>query len=196
MRRTASWQSPIVKFLSESESARRSRSGPGRGREPGVLPGRPSAARANAILARLRIDLGERLGRSRRSEPGTCSSWWTSRSSSPRRASLTYMHQPFVAPVDEDLPLLDSGARAVRGDPLRRDHERRRARLRQPAQPPLRRAAPDLRECIGYSEGGDRSALRLPAERPRCGRAAPRRLRLRVRSLGDGAGRGSTACAT
>jgi aspartyl-tRNA synthetase len=73
------------------------------------------AARANAILSRLRVDLGQRLGRVDARpwdvlfvvdfplfEPG-------------EDGKLTYVHQPFVAPLDDDLALLESDPRAVRG---------------------------------------------------------------------------------
>jgi aspartyl-tRNA synthetase len=108
------WQSPIVKFLSDEEQdAIRERTQ--------ALPGHvlffqaDEAAKANAILARLRVDLGLKLGRSdgrpwdllfvvdfpvfERDDSG---SW-------------TYVHQPFVAPVEEDLPLLLEDPGAVRG---------------------------------------------------------------------------------
>ena len=109
-----SWQSPIAKFLSEEERtavARRS------GARPGSLLffQADEAPRANAILARLREDLGRRLGRIDPRpwdvlfvvdfplfEPG-------------EDGRLTYVHQPFVAPLDDDLPLLDSEPRRVRG---------------------------------------------------------------------------------
>ena len=71
--------------------------------------------RANAVLSRLRTDLGTRLGRVdgrawdvlfvvdfplfERGEDGR----------------LTYVHQPFVAPLEEDLPLLETAPERVRG---------------------------------------------------------------------------------
>jgi aspartyl-tRNA synthetase len=109
-----SWQSPIAKFLSEAEQAAiRERTGA----RPGSLIffQADDAARANAILSRLRTDLGERLSRVdgrawevlfvvdfplfERTEEG----------------GLTYTHQPFVAPLDEDLPLLESAPERARG---------------------------------------------------------------------------------
>jgi aspartyl-tRNA synthetase len=107
------WQSPIVKFLSEAEKAAIAE-------RAGAAPGSvlffqaDKAPRANGILARLRQDLGERLGRTdgrpwdplfivdfplfEREEDG----------------KLTYMHMPFVAPVEEDIPLLASEPERVR----------------------------------------------------------------------------------
>ena len=108
------WRSPIVKFLSDSEReqiAERS------GARPGSLLffQADAADKANAILARLRVDLGERLGRTdgrawdalfvvdfplfERGDDG----------------SLGYVHQPFVAPLEEDIPLLASEPERVRG---------------------------------------------------------------------------------
>ncbi len=108
-----SWQSPIVKFLSDAERAaieERCSTRPG----SLVFFQADVPERANAILARLRVDLGERLGRVdgrtwdplfvvdfplfERGEDGV----------------LTYMHMPFVAPMDEDLPLLQTEPEKVR----------------------------------------------------------------------------------
>ena len=63
------------------------------------------------------------------------------------KGALTYVHQPFVAPLEEDLPLLETRSRARARHALRRGDERHRARLGQPAQPPRRRAAPHLRDA-------------------------------------------------
>jgi aspartyl-tRNA synthetase len=109
-----SWQSPIVKFFSEAEKAAVAEA-------TAVRPGSliffqaDGAVRANAILARLREDLGRQLGRVDDRpwdvlfvvdfplfEPG-------------EGDRLTYIHQPFVAPVEEDIPLLDSSPERVRG---------------------------------------------------------------------------------
>ncbi len=108
------WRSPIVKFLSEQEKAtiaERTKARPG----SLIFFQADAADRANAILSRLRIDLGERLGRVdgrdwdvlfvvdfpvfERDDDGR----------------LTYVHQPFVAPLEEDIPLLESEPEKVRG---------------------------------------------------------------------------------
>jgi aspartyl-tRNA synthetase len=108
------WQSPIVKFFSDAERAAVAERTAAR---PGSLLffQADEANKADAVLARLRTDLGHRLGRVdgrawdvlfvvdfplfERAEDG----------------SLTYTHQPFVAPLDEDLPLLESAPERVRG---------------------------------------------------------------------------------
>jgi aspartyl-tRNA synthetase len=110
-----SWQSPIVKFFSESE---REEIAAATGARPGSLlffqADEPS--RANSILARLRTDLGRRLGRvdGRAWDPLFVVDFplfVREEVAGP----LTYMHQPFVAPVDEDVALLESRPEDVRG---------------------------------------------------------------------------------
>ncbi len=111
---TGEWQSPIAKFLSDAERAAISHA---TGARPGSLLffQADEPARANAVLSRLRTDLGVRLGRVdgrawdvlfvvdfpllERGEDG----------------KLTYVHQPFVAPLEADLPLLESAPERVRG---------------------------------------------------------------------------------
>ena len=108
------WKSPISKFLSDDERAAIQQKTAAR---PGSLLffQADQSDRANAILSRLRIDLGHRLERTdgrpwealivvefplfERGDDG----------------ALTYMHQPFVAPLDEDIPLLESEPEKVRG---------------------------------------------------------------------------------
>ncbi|MAE93810.1 MAG: aspartate--tRNA ligase [Deltaproteobacteria bacterium] len=107
------WQSPIVKFLSDAEREAIQAASEAR---PGSLLffQADSAARANAILARLRVDLGQRLGRmdGRPWDPLFVVDFPLFLSEEP--GELTYMHMPFVAPMDEDLPLLDSEPERVR----------------------------------------------------------------------------------
>ncbi len=102
------WQSPIAKFLSDTE---RSQVAERTGAEPGsvLLFSADEPARANAILARLRSDLGHRLGRL---EPRAWDVLFVvdfplfERDDDGR---LTYAHQPFVAPFEEDLARLEAG---------------------------------------------------------------------------------------
>jgi aspartyl-tRNA synthetase len=109
------WQSPIVKFFSDDE----------RGRIASATEARPGtllffqadhAARANAILARLRVDLGTRLGRvdGRVWDPLVVTGFPVF-DRDPDSGKLDAMHMPFVAPLDEDLPLLETEPDRVRG---------------------------------------------------------------------------------
>ena len=108
-----SWQSPIVKFLSEEERAAIQERTAAR---PGSLLffQADQAARANAILARLRVDLGRRLGRvdGRPWDPLFVVDFPLFERDEACR--LTYMHMPFVAPMEADLPLLESEPEKVR----------------------------------------------------------------------------------
>jgi aspartyl-tRNA synthetase len=108
------WQSPIVKFFSEAERAAvASRTGA----RPGslLLFQADAAARANAVLARLRVDLGQRLGRVDGRPWDVLFVVDFPLFERDERGALTYLHQPFVAPLDEDLGLLDSAPERVRG---------------------------------------------------------------------------------
>ena len=108
------WQSPIAKFLSDHERtviAERT------GARPGSLIffQADEPARANAILSRLRVDLGLRLGRTDGREREVLFVVDFPLFEPDETGQLTYVHQPFVAPLDEDLPLLESDPAAVRG---------------------------------------------------------------------------------
>jgi len=108
------WQSPIAKFLSEGE---RSDIAERTAARPGSLLffQADEAARANAILSRLRIDLGERLGRVDGREWEVLFVVDFPLFEKDPDGRLTYVHQPFVAPVDEDLPLLESAPERALG---------------------------------------------------------------------------------
>ena len=109
-----SWQSPIAKFLSEPERA-------GIAARTGARPGSvlffaaDDFARANAILGRLRTDLGRQLGRVDGREWAPLLVIGFPVFERDDDGKLTFMHMPFVAPVEEDLPLLESDPERVRG---------------------------------------------------------------------------------
>ena len=108
------WQSPIAKFLSEDERraiTERTQARPG----SVIFFAADEAAKANAILGRLRTDLGRRLGRvdGRDWAPLLVLNFPVFERDGEGR--LTYMHMPFVAPEESDLPLLDSDPERVRG---------------------------------------------------------------------------------
>jgi aspartyl-tRNA synthetase len=108
------WQSPIAKFLSDEERATITERTSAR---PGSLIffQADEAARANAILARLRVDLGERLGRVDGREHEVLFVVDFPLFERDEKGALTYVHQPFVAPLEEDLEKLESEPEAVRG---------------------------------------------------------------------------------
>ncbi len=109
-----SWQSPIAKFLSEPERA-------GIAERTAARPGSllffaaDEFAKANAILGRLRTDLGRQLGRvdARAWAPLLVLNFPVFERE--EGGGLTFMHMPFVAPVEEDLALLDSDPLRMRG---------------------------------------------------------------------------------
>ena len=108
------WQSPIAKFLSEAERA-------GIGERTGARPGSvlffaaDESAKAHAILGRLRTDLGRSLGRvdERPWDPLLVLNFPVFEPDPEH--GLTFMHMPFVAPLEDDLPLLESDPLRVRG---------------------------------------------------------------------------------
>ncbi len=108
-----SWQSPIAKFLSDEEREQIAQ-------RAGLQPGHLIFFAADReglvcdILGRLRVELGQRLGR------------WDGRAWDPifvldfplfeqdERGELTYMHMPFVAPLEEDIEFLKTDPLKVR----------------------------------------------------------------------------------
>ena len=107
------WQAPMVKFLSESERtliAERTEAKPG----TVLFFQADEAGRANGILSRLRTDLGQRLGRvdGRTWDPLFVVDFPIFERD--EEGELTYMHMPFVAPMEEDLPLLEVDPERVR----------------------------------------------------------------------------------
>jgi aspartyl-tRNA synthetase len=108
------WQSPIAKFLSDAERAAIAERTAAR---PGSLIffQADEPVRANAILSRLRLDLGERLGRVDGRPWDALFVVGFPLFEPDEQGVLTYAHQPFVAPLEEDLPLLETAPERVRG---------------------------------------------------------------------------------
>jgi aspartyl-tRNA synthetase len=108
------WQSPIAKFLSDAERA-------GIGERTGARAGTllffaaDEFAKANAILGRLRTDLGRQLGRVDGRDWAPLLVLEFPMFERDEQGRVTFMHMPFVAPVDEDLPLLESDPARARG---------------------------------------------------------------------------------
>jgi aspartyl-tRNA synthetase len=108
------WQSPIAKFLSDGERAAITER---TGARPGSLLffQADDAVRVNAVLTRLRSDLGRRLAR-------VDSRPWDvlfvvdfPLFERDDEGGLTYAHQPFVAPLESDIPLLETAPERARG---------------------------------------------------------------------------------
>ncbi len=108
------WQSPIAKFLSEAERA-------GIAERCGARSGSllffaaDDFAKAHAILGRLRTDLGRQLGRvdARAWAPLFVLDFPVFEAEA--QGGFTFMHMPFVAPLERDLPLLASDPERVTG---------------------------------------------------------------------------------
>lgn len=107
------WQSPIAKYLEEGvQQEMTARAGLRPGHLLLFIADRPKVA--NDVLSRLRVELGERLGR-RQERP------WDvlfvedfPLFEEADDGQLTYMHMPFVAPHDDDLELLATAPQQVR----------------------------------------------------------------------------------
>jgi len=145
------WQSPIVKFFSDEERARVAEL---TGARAGSLLffQADGAVRANGVLARLRVDLGERLGRvdGRRWAPLFVLDFPLFERD--EQGGLTYMHMPFVAPLEEDIPLLENDPERVRAthyDVVLNGVELGSGSLRNHRSDVQRR----ILEVLGYSKG-------------------------------------------
>ena len=109
-----SWQSPIAKFFTAEELAQL---GGALGAEPGdlLLFGADTPTIANESMGRLRGHLGQKLGLT---EPNVYKFVWVTDfpllewDAEARRHVA--VHHPFTAPLDEDIPLLDSDPGKVR----------------------------------------------------------------------------------
>jgi aspartyl-tRNA synthetase len=107
------WQSPVAKYMDAAEQQHIAA-------RVGLLPGhlllfiadRP--ALASDILGRLRVELGERLGRRQERPWDVLFVLDFPLFEETADGQLTYMHMPFVAPLEEDLALLSTAPRQVR----------------------------------------------------------------------------------
>jgi aspartyl-tRNA synthetase len=108
-----SWQSPIAKFLSDDERAAITRAA---GLEPGhvIFFGADRASVVHEVLGKLRLELGQRLGRSDGRSWDALFVVGFPIFERDERGALTYMHMPFVAPVEEDLAKLETDPLSVR----------------------------------------------------------------------------------
>jgi aspartyl-tRNA synthetase len=108
-----SWQSPIAKFLSEQERQgiqQRARLAPGHL----IFFGADREAVVCDVLSRLRLELGQRLGRSdgRAWAPLFVVDWPLFERDA--AGKLGYMHMPFVAPAEADLEWISRDPMRVR----------------------------------------------------------------------------------
>jgi aspartyl-tRNA synthetase len=144
------WQGPIVKFFSDGEREAVSRLTGARAGSL-LLFQADDASRVNAILARLRVDLGQRLGRidGRAWDPLMVLDFPLFERDD--RGALTYMHMPFVAPLEDDIPLLESAPERVRAthyDVILNGNELGSGSLRNHRSDVQRR----ILEVLGYSK--------------------------------------------
>jgi aspartyl-tRNA synthetase len=107
------WQSPIAKFLSDDERAAITRAAR---LEPGhvIFFGADRANVVHEVLGKLRLEVGARLGRSDGRAWDALFVVGFPIFERDERGGLTYMHMPFVAPLEEDLPKLATDPLAVR----------------------------------------------------------------------------------
>ncbi len=106
------WQSPIAKFLSADEQAAISERA---GLRPGsvILFGADREKVVCDVLGRLRLELGQKLGRydGRAWDPHFVIGFPLFEETDDGK--LTYMHMPFVAPLESEIAKLDSDPKSV-----------------------------------------------------------------------------------
>jgi aspartyl-tRNA synthetase len=113
IKRDGDWQSPIVKFLSDTEREQiveLTKAGPG----SVVFFQADAAERVNVVLSRLRVDLGERLGRHDGRPWDVLFVVDFPLFEADEKGNPRDVHMPFVAPLEEDLPLLETDPLKVR----------------------------------------------------------------------------------
>jgi aspartyl-tRNA synthetase len=109
-----SWQSPISKYL---EGAEQQQIAARVALRPGdlLLCLADRATLAADVLGRLRLDFGARLGNREARDWDALFVVDFPLFTEAENGQLTYMHMPFVAPLDEDLDLLATAPHQVRG---------------------------------------------------------------------------------
>jgi aspartyl-tRNA synthetase len=107
-----SWQSPIAKYLEAVQQQITARAGLRPGHLLLCIADRPAIA--NDVLSRLRLELGERLGRREATPWDVLCVVDFPLFEDTEGGQLTYMHMPFVAPLEEDVALLATNPRQVR----------------------------------------------------------------------------------
>ena len=101
------WQSPIAKYLDDTEQQQISeRAGLRAGHLLLFIADRPTVA--NDVLGRLRLELGKRLERSDGRDWDALFVLDFPLFEETEDGQLTYMHMPFVAPLEDDINLLAS----------------------------------------------------------------------------------------
>ncbi len=107
------WQSPIAKFLSDAEKEQITKLA---ALEPGhvILFGADRESVVHDVLGRLRLEVGEKLGRSDGRDWDPLFVVGFPLFEADEKGKLNYMHMPFVAPDEDDIPLLDSDPIRVR----------------------------------------------------------------------------------
>jgi aspartyl-tRNA synthetase len=107
---------------------------------------------------------------------------------SPEEKRYVFMHNPFAAPVDDDLAVTGFRTAQSTGQGLRLGPQRQRDRRRQHPEPPERRAAA-YSGPVGNQQGPGAGEVRVPARSARLRGSSARRHRFRPRSTHHVAGR-------
>ena len=172
------WRSPTAKFLADEElAALNERLEAEEGDLLLVVADQPEVA--NAVLAQLRLDLGERFELIDAEAEEFC--WvteWPMFGWNEDEQRWDPLHHPFTAPAGEFDPAAPGEAMALAYDVVWNGQELGGGSIRI-SDPELQQRA---LEAIGIAAGGGPGALRLPARGASLRRAAARRDRLRARS--------------
>ncbi len=177
------WQSPLERFFDQplKEAVnRRMEAAPGDlilavAGLPGVV---------HQALGALRSEVARRLGLI--DEQALAFTWVTQfplLEHDPTEGRLVAVHHPFTAPMEEDIPLLETGPERAPGAGVRPGAERVGGGRRKHPDPPPEPAAEDLRPAGHLAGGGPGEVRLLPGGSP-VRRPAPRRHRPGFRPAG------------